>query len=151
MRMQVLSLASLGGSGIRRGHKLWCGSQTQLGSLVAVAVVQTGSCSSNLTPSLRTSIYCRCGPKKQKKKKKKRYLFSLVAVKIFFLCLLFRNLIMMCLECISLCFFTNMKNFQPLFLQAFFSTTFFLFFSQDASKCECQIFSYIVLQVFRLC
>ena len=43
----------------------------QLGSCitVAVAVAQAGSCSSDLTPSLETSICCGCGPKKQKKKK----------------------------------------------------------------------------------
>ena len=38
---------------------------------VSVAVVQTSSCSSDLTPSLRTSICFRCGPKKQKNKTKK--------------------------------------------------------------------------------
>ena len=43
--------------------------QTRLGSCVAVA----GSCSSNSTPSLRTSIYLGCGPKKKKKAKKKDY------------------------------------------------------------------------------
>ena len=42
-----------------------------LGSRVAVAVVQAGvsSYSSNLTPSLRTSICHRYDPKKKKKKK----------------------------------------------------------------------------------
>ena len=35
-----------------------------------VAVAQAGSCSSDYTPSLRASICCRCGPKKQKKKSK---------------------------------------------------------------------------------
>ena len=40
-----------------------------LGSGVAVAVVQAGSFSSNLTLSLGTSICHGCGPKKQKKKK----------------------------------------------------------------------------------
>ena len=39
---------------------------------VAVAVAQAGSCSSNLTPSLRISICRRCSPKKQKKKKRER-------------------------------------------------------------------------------
>ena len=50
-------------------HRLQMG----LGSGIAVAVVQASSCSSDLTPSLGTSIRCRCGPKK-KKKKVKRYL-----------------------------------------------------------------------------
>ena len=40
MRMQVRSLASLSGLRIWRCHELWCRSQTQLGSCIAVAVVQ---------------------------------------------------------------------------------------------------------------
>ena len=36
---------------------------------MAVAVVQAGSCSSDSTSSLGTSIRCRCGPKKTKKQK----------------------------------------------------------------------------------
>ena len=44
----------------------------QLISDVAVAVVQPGSCSSYLSPSLGTSICQRCDPKKKKKKKRKR-------------------------------------------------------------------------------
>ena len=70
MRMWVWSLASLSGLGIQHCHELWCRSQTQLGSDVAVA--EAGSCRSVLTPSLGTSICQRCGPKKQKKKKKKK-------------------------------------------------------------------------------
>ena len=42
-------------------------SQMWLGSRVAVAVA--GGCNSDSTPSLETSICCRCRPKKQKKKK----------------------------------------------------------------------------------
>ena len=50
--------------------------QTLLGSCVAVAVVLAGDYSSDLTPSLETSMCHRCGLKKtkdkrQKKKKKK--------------------------------------------------------------------------------
>ena len=37
--------------------------QMQLGSGVVVAVVKAGGYSSNWTPSLGTSICCRCGPK----------------------------------------------------------------------------------------
>ena len=37
-----------------------------LGSHLAVPVAQAGNCSSDLTPSLGTSVCCRCGPKKQK-------------------------------------------------------------------------------------
>ena len=46
-----------------------------LGSHVAVAVVEAGSHSLDLTPSLGTSICCRCSPIKTtttKKKKKER-------------------------------------------------------------------------------
>ena len=45
---------------------------TRLGSGVAVAVTQADSYSSNSTPSLGTSIYRKCSPKKTKKKKKKK-------------------------------------------------------------------------------
>uniref|UniRef100_A0A8D0WRM8 FAM13A-like domain-containing protein n=1 Tax=Sus scrofa TaxID=9823 RepID=A0A8D0WRM8_PIG len=57
-------------SGLRtwRCRELWCRSQIRLGSGVAVAVVEAGSCSSNSAPSLGTSIYSGCGPKKKKKK-----------------------------------------------------------------------------------
>ena len=51
-------------------HEVWCRSQMQLGSRIAVAVA--GSCRSDLTPSLGTSMCCRYGPKKQKKKKEKK-------------------------------------------------------------------------------
>ena len=61
-RTQVQSLALLSGLRICCGRELWCRSQTWLGSSIAVAVGQTCSYSSNLTPSLGTSI-CR-GPKK---------------------------------------------------------------------------------------
>ena len=40
----------------------------QLGSGVAVAGVEAGSYSSDVTPSLGTSIGPRCGTKKKKKK-----------------------------------------------------------------------------------
>ena len=63
--MQVQSPASLGGLRIQCCRDR---SQTWLRSCIAVAVVQASSCSSNLTPSLGTSISCGCGPKKQKQK-----------------------------------------------------------------------------------
>ena len=44
----------------------------RLGSGVAVAVVQTGSYSSDLTPGLGTSTCCGFGPQKTKDKKKKK-------------------------------------------------------------------------------
>ena len=68
MRLWVWSLASLSGLRSRRCRELWCRSQTWLGSSIAVAVVQACCCSSDLTPSLGTSICRRCGPKKKKKK-----------------------------------------------------------------------------------
>ena len=65
----VQSLAPLSGLRIRRCHKLLCRCQTWLGSGVAVAVVWAGSCSSDCTPSLGTSICRRCSPKETKDKK----------------------------------------------------------------------------------
>ena len=49
--------------------ELWSKLQVQLrsGMTVAVAVAVTDSCSSDLTPSLGTSISLWCGPKKKKK------------------------------------------------------------------------------------
>ena len=40
--------------------------QLRIGSGIAVAVVQAGSCSSDCTPSLGTSTGFGCGPKKKK-------------------------------------------------------------------------------------
>ena len=64
---------------IRHCHELWCRSQMWLGSGVdvAVAVVWAGSCSSDLTPSLGTSMHCRCGPRKKRKKEKRKKLKEL--------------------------------------------------------------------------
>ena len=45
-------------------HELWCGSQTQLRSHVAVTVAQAGGYCSDWTPSLRTSICCWCIPER---------------------------------------------------------------------------------------
>ena len=75
MRLWVRSLVLLSGLRIQCCHGLWCGSQMRLRSGVAVAA-QAGS----WTPSLRTSIYHGCSPKKkkgqkrQKKTKTKNYL-----------------------------------------------------------------------------
>ena len=51
--------------------QLWFRSQTWLGSCVTMAVVWAGGCSSDLTPSLGSSICHRCGPKNQTKTKQK--------------------------------------------------------------------------------
>ena len=64
MRMCVWSLASLSRLRIQRCHELWCRSQTQLRSGIAMAVPWASSCSSNSMPSLEISMYCRCGAKK---------------------------------------------------------------------------------------
>ena len=71
MRWQVWSLALPSGLRIWHCHERWCKPQRQVRSHVAVAMVQASSCSSNLTPSLGTSISCSCSPKKQKKTKTK--------------------------------------------------------------------------------
>ena len=68
MRMRFQFLASLSVLGIQHCHELWWSLQTCFGSPVAVA----GSCSSNSTLSLGTSLCCRWGSKKQNKKKKKK-------------------------------------------------------------------------------
>ena len=65
--MEVQSLVSLRGLRIWHCCELWCRSQMWLESGVAVAVVQAGSCSSDLTSSLGISICYGCGPKKKKK------------------------------------------------------------------------------------
>ena len=49
--------------------ELWCRSQMRLGFCIALAMTQTGSCSSNSTPGLGAFICCRFSPKKQKTKK----------------------------------------------------------------------------------
>ena len=74
MRMQVRSLAS------PRGVRIWCcrellgRSQTRLRS--GIAGVEAGSCSSDLTSSLGTSICLRCGPEKKEEKKKNIYIYT---------------------------------------------------------------------------
>ena len=66
MRLQVRSLASLSGLRIQHCCELWCRSQMQLGSDVAVAAAQVRGYSSHLTPNLGTSRCCRCSSKRQK-------------------------------------------------------------------------------------
>ena len=59
VRVQVQSLASFSGLRIWGCCELWRRSQTWLGPHMPVSVVYTGSCSSDPTPSLGTSICCR--------------------------------------------------------------------------------------------
>ena len=47
IRLQVQSLASLNGLRTQNCRDLWCSSQTQLGSGIAVAVAEASSCSSD--------------------------------------------------------------------------------------------------------
>ena len=56
VRLRVGSLASISGLRIRHWHKLWCRSQPCLGSGIAVAVVEAGSCSSDSDPLLGPSM-----------------------------------------------------------------------------------------------
>ena len=72
MRFRVPSLASLSGLRIQHCCELWYRSQTQLGSYVAVAVVQTGNCSSDSIPSLGTSVCLGCSPKMQQQQQQKK-------------------------------------------------------------------------------
>ena len=67
MRMRVLSLAPFSRLRIWHCHELWYRSHLQFGSGV-VAVAYAGSCSSDSTPSLGTSICHKCGSKKIRKK-----------------------------------------------------------------------------------
>ena len=69
MRLQIQSLVSLSGLMIWCCHELWCKSKMWLGSGIAVALAQAGGYSSDLTPSLGTSICHGCSPRKDKKKK----------------------------------------------------------------------------------
>ena len=72
MRLGVWSQASLSGLRIWHCRELWYRLQTQVRSGVAVAVAVASSYSSDLTPSMGTSICRRCSPKKAKKKKRER-------------------------------------------------------------------------------
>ena len=64
----------LSGIGIRRCHQLWCRLHTWLGSgvAVAVAVSVSGSHSSDLTPSLGTSLCNRSVGLKRQERKEER-------------------------------------------------------------------------------
>ena len=54
------------------GHELWCRSQTQLRSHIAVALAQANCSGSNRPPSLGTSVCHGSSPRNGKKTKKKR-------------------------------------------------------------------------------
>ena len=84
MKMRVWSLALLSRLRIRGRHELQGRSQMQLGSHVAVAMA--GTWISNSTPNLRTSMCCRCSPKKHKKPPQKSHIILLkVALFLIFI------------------------------------------------------------------
>ena len=78
IRLWVWSLASLNRLRIWHCPELCCKSQMRLGSGIVVTVVQAGSCSSDSTPRLGTSICHRCGPKKDKiiRRRRRRAVFQ---------------------------------------------------------------------------
>ena len=67
MKLLVQSMASISGLGIWHCCELWCRSQMQVKSGIAVAVMQASGYSSDYTPSLGTSICLGGGPRKDKK------------------------------------------------------------------------------------
>ena len=81
MRMQVPSLALLSGLKIQGCHKLRHGSQMPLGSCVAMAVAQAGSCSSDSTHSLGSSY--ATGAALKRKEKKKIYSLNIFLVQYY--------------------------------------------------------------------
>ena len=64
IRLQVQSLILFSGLRIWCCHELWYKPQTQPGSYIDVAVMQAGSCNSDSTPNLGTSICSWYGSKK---------------------------------------------------------------------------------------
>ena len=84
MRAKVRSLALLSWLRIQCCCELWCRSYTWLGSCIAVAVVWARSYSSDLNPSLGTSICRGCRPKshshspnKKRERERRDYFMSL--------------------------------------------------------------------------
>ena len=74
---QLVFMALLSESGIQCCRELWY--RLQMGSGIAVVVVQASSCSSDSTPSLGTSVCHGHSPKKQKKKKLKTLITTSVS------------------------------------------------------------------------
>ena len=66
------SICSLGGLNIWGCHELWCRLQMQLGSYVAMAVVQVSSCISDLTPAWELSYATSTALKSKKTKTKNK-------------------------------------------------------------------------------
>ena len=72
MRLRIRYLALLSWLRIPCCLELWCRSQMQLGSGIAMAVAQASGYSSDQTPGLGTSICRGCSPKKTKDKTNKQ-------------------------------------------------------------------------------
>ena len=91
-----------------------------LASLSGLRILSYYSCSSNSTPSLGTTICCRCGPKKQKKKKS----FKLFHIHVFLPMLaeltnrsyppLFKTQLTVCFLVLYLCLCGNNKTWYLL-------------------------------------
>ena len=80
MRMWAQSLASFSGLKIQCCCKLKYRLQMWLRSSIAVAVVWACSCSSDLTPSLGTSICHTCSPKEKVKNKNKKKPYMVISI-----------------------------------------------------------------------
>ena len=105
--MKVGSLAPLSELRIRRCHELWCRSQMQLRSGIAVAAAQAGSCSSYSTPSLGTSMCRKYSTKKKTKRKRKLNKCKYIQ------CTLMRKLLFK-ISHLFLGYFINVKKFKIL-------------------------------------
>ena len=93
MRLRIRSLALLTGLRIWGCRELWCRSQMQLRSGIALALAQASSYSSYWTPSLGTSICSGHGPEKTKDQKKKNHFSRKASLKYQFLVLLLRRIL----------------------------------------------------------
>ena len=79
MRIKVQSLALLSGSRICCCHEMWCRSQMQPGSRIAVTVMQAGGYSSIQPPAWKPSYIASTALKRQKTKNKiKNNLFFII-------------------------------------------------------------------------
>ena len=87
MAQQLMNPTSFNDQWVRIWHcrELWCRSQTQLRSHIAVALVQASGYRFDATPSLGTFICSGCSPKNSKDKKKKKKKEGTAAGKIRFI------------------------------------------------------------------
>ena len=142
MRMQVWYLALLSGLSIRCCRERWCRSQKWLRSHIAVAVAWASSFSTNLTPSLGTSICWKCGPKNQKKKKS-RILFNRERERDqeLYICKVRKvTSVLLVLLCIK---YVNFLFLQSAFLNNSINTVSQMILCFGRVSCACRIFSSI--------